>query len=101
MAKTSMIQKDQRRMHLINKYAAKRATLRKILNDPNADFDAKLQAQINIQKLPVNSCITRLQRRCRVTGRPHAVLRRFGLSRNELRKSAMFGNIPGLKKASW
>jgi small subunit ribosomal protein S14 len=36
-----------------------------------------------------------------VTGRPHAVYRKFGLSRIKLRETMMRGEVPGLKKASW
>ncbi|MDA8868677.1 30S ribosomal protein S14, partial [Pseudomonadales bacterium] len=41
------------------------------------------------------------QRRCGITGRPHGVYRKFGLSRNMLREAAMRGDVPGLVKASW
>jgi small subunit ribosomal protein S14 len=43
----------------------------------------------------------RQQRRCQITGRPHAVYRKFGLCRNKLREAAMRGDVPGLVKASW
>jgi small subunit ribosomal protein S14 len=39
--------------------------------------------------------------RCRITGRPHGVYRKFGLCRNKIREAAMRGDIPGLVKASW
>ena len=48
-----------------------------------------------------DSSPVRLQRRCQITGRPHAVYRKFGLSRNKLRELAMRGDVPGLVKASW
>ena len=54
-----------------------------------------------LQKLPRDSSPARLQRRCQITGRPHAVYRKFGLSRNKLRELAMKGDVPGLVKASW
>jgi len=54
-----------------------------------------------IQKLPRNASPTRQTRRCSLTGRPHAVYRKFGLSRIKLRESAMRGEIPGLVKSSW
>jgi len=43
----------------------------------------------------------RQQRRCGLTGRPHAVYRKLGLARNKLREAAMRGDVPGLVKASW
>ena len=39
--------------------------------------------------------------RCRLTGRPHGVYRKFGRGRNKLREAAMRGDIPGLVKSSW
>jgi small subunit ribosomal protein S14 len=44
---------------------------------------------------------TRRENRCRLCGRPRAVLRKFGICRICLRKLADQGMIPGLKKASW
>ena len=58
-------------------------------------------AQIKLQKQPRDANPIRMQRRCAITGRPHAVYRKFGLSRNKLREQAMQGNIPGLVKSSW
>lgn len=39
--------------------------------------------------------------RCKRCGRPHGVIRRFGLCRICLRELAYKGEIPGMKKASW
>ena len=39
--------------------------------------------------------------RCKKCGRPHGVIRRFGLCRICLREMAYKGEIPGVKKASW
>jgi small subunit ribosomal protein S14 len=44
---------------------------------------------------------TRAYNRCKICGRPHAYYRDFGLCRLCLRKYALEGKIPGLKKASW
>jgi len=42
-----------------------------------------------------------LRNRCKITGRPRGVYRKFGLCRNKLREHAMMGDVPGLTKASW
>ena len=39
--------------------------------------------------------------RCSRCGRPHSVLRRFGICRLCLSDMAYNGQIPGMKKASW
>ena len=58
-------------------------------------------ARVELQKLPRDASPVRLRNRCRITGRPHGYYRKFGLSRNKLRKAAMRGDVPGLVKASW
>ena len=101
MAKVSMVLREKRRLKTVKKYAAKRAALKAKVNDVNLDVEDRLAAQQQLQKLPRDASPARLQRRCRVTGRPHAVYRKFGLSRNKLREMAMRGEVPGLTKASW
>jgi small subunit ribosomal protein S14 len=101
MAKTSMIMREKKRARLVAKYATKRAALKAVLSDPKASDDEKWVAQIALQKLPRDASPVRQQRRCQITGRPHGVYRKFGLSRNKLREAAMRGDVPGLVKASW
>jgi small subunit ribosomal protein S14 len=101
MAKTSQVFRDRRRKTLIQKYAAKRAELRKRLKDRNTSMEEKLQVQEAFAKLPRNSCPTRLKRRCQLTGRPRAYYRKFGVSRIALRDLALRGQLPGVRKASW
>jgi small subunit ribosomal protein S14 len=101
MAKKSMIAREVKRAKIAAKYAAKRNALKAIVNDRNADQDQIDEALADLQKLPRDASPSRKQRRCRVSGRPHAVYRKFGLSRNKLREAAMRGDVPGLVKASW
>tara|TARA_Y100000739_G_scaffold54097_1_gene43625 strand:- start:243 stop:548 length:306 start_codon:yes stop_codon:yes gene_type:complete len=101
MAKTSMIAREKKRARVAEKYAEKRNTLKAILSDLNSSDDEKWVAQVKLQKLPRDASPCRRQRRCRITGRPHGVYRKFGLCRNKLREAAMRGDIPGLTKASW
>ncbi|CUB03875.1 30S ribosomal protein S14 [Marinomonas aquimarina] len=101
MAKVSMIQREAKRTKLVAKYAEKRAALKAIINDVNASDDEKWEATLKLQALPRDSSSSRQRNRCQVTGRPHGVFRRFGLSRIKLREAAMRGDVPGLKKASW
>jgi small subunit ribosomal protein S14 len=101
MAKKSQVLRDQKRVRLIAKHADKRAGLRKRLNDPEVSMEEKLEIQEEFAKLPRNSCPTRLTRRCVLTGRSHAVYRKFGLSRIMLREMTLRGELPGMKKSSW
>ncbi len=101
MAKKSMIAREVKRIKTVQKYAAKRAELKAIIADVNATDDARDEAMAKLHKMPRDASPARLQRRCRVTGRPHAVYRKFGLCRNKLREAMMRGDVPGLVKASW
>ncbi len=101
MAKQSIIQRERKREKLVAKYGSKREELRQILKSVTANDEEKWDAQVKLQKLPVNSSKSRLQNRCNLTGRPHGVYRKFGLCRNKLRKFVMNGDVPGLTKASW
>jgi len=101
MAKKSMIAREKKRALTVARFAEKRAAIKAILHDVNASDEEKWDAQIALQKLPRNASPCRQQRRCQVTGRPHAVYRKFGLCRNKLREAAMSGNVPGLVKSSW
>ncbi len=101
MAKKSMIQREAKRARTVEKYAAKRAELKAVIGNPNVSDEERWEAQMKLQKLPRDASPSRRQRRCRVTGRPHAVYRKFGLSRIKLREAAMKGDVPGLVKSSW
>jgi small subunit ribosomal protein S14 len=101
MAKTSMVEREKKRARTVAKFAAKRAKLKALIVDPKATDEQKWNAQVALQKLPRDASPCRMQRRCQVTGRPHAVYRKFGLCRNKLREAAMNGDVPGLVKASW
>ena len=101
MAKSSMKNREAKRTKLVAKYAAKRAELKAIISSPEASEEARWDAQVALQKIPRDASPVRQQRRCQVTGRPHGVYRKFGLSRIKLREAAMRGDVPGLKKASW
>jgi len=89
MAKKSIIARDEKRKKMILKYAERRAEL-KAAGD-----------QEGLHLLPRNSSPTRYKNRCSETGRPHAYMRTFGLSRISFREHASKGEIPGVTKASW
>ena len=96
-----MIARETKRAAAVAKFAEKRAALKAIIANPASSDDEVWEAQVKLQKLPRDASPVRQQRRCRITGRPHAVYRKFGLCRNKLREAAMRGDVPGLVKASW
>lgn len=101
MAKQSMIARENKRAKTVAKYAAKRAELKKMSVDMSLSYEERMDAIDKLSKLPKDASPVRRQNRCRLTGRPHGVYRKFGLSRNMLRQLAMQGDVPGLRKASW
>ncbi|KFZ30103.1 30S ribosomal protein S14 [Pseudidiomarina salinarum] len=101
MAKESMKMREHKRTKLVEKYAEKRIALKKVISDPTTSDEDRWEAVLKLQSLPRDSSPVRQRNRCRVTGRPHGFLRKFGMSRIKVREKAMRGEIPGLKKASW
>ncbi|MBJ7224119.1 MULTISPECIES: 30S ribosomal protein S14 [Enterobacterales] len=101
MAKQSMKAREVVRVKLADKYRAKREELKAIISGVNSSDEERWDAVLKLQTLPRDSSPSRQRNRCRQTGRPHAFLRKFGLSRIKVREAAMRGEIPGLKKASW
>lgn len=101
MAKKSMIAREVKRAKLVEKYAAKRATLKAIINNPESSMEEREVAQTKLNAMPRDASPSRMHNRCAITGRPHGFYRKFGLARNKLREATMKGEIPGLSKASW
>ena len=89
MAKKSKIAKYHKQLELIKRYADLRRELK-----AKGDYEG-------LRKLPLDSNPNRLKHRDRIDGRPHAYMRKFGLSRINFRDLAHKGQLPGVKKASW
>lgn len=96
-----MIAREVKRKKLVKKLSVKRNALKEAIRNPNATFEEKELAQLQLQKMPRDSSMSRVRNRCNLTGRPHGYYRKFGLSRNKLREATMRGDVPGLVKASW
>ena len=101
MAKTAVINRNEKRRKTVKKFEVKRTALLAIINDFKHPADERLAARMQLQKLPRNASPTRVRNRCKLTGRPRGVYSKFGLGRNKLREIAMRGEIPGMTKASW
>jgi len=101
MAKKAMIERELKRQKLVEKYAAKRAALKVIINDESKPMEERFRASLKLAKLPRNSSATRLHNRCQLTGRPHAYYRKLKISRIALRELGSGGQLPGVVKSSW
>ena len=100
MARKAIIEREKKRARMVRQYAARRAELKRIANDPNVAFPDQLAARRQLHLLPKNSSRIRQRNRCFVTGRPHGYIRFFGMCRIIFREQAHLGNLPGIKKAS-
>jgi small subunit ribosomal protein S14 len=56
---------------------------------------------LKVKQQRVQKYKTREYNRCKLCGRPHSYMRKFGICRLCFRKLAYKGQIPGVKKASW
>ena len=101
MAKKSSIEKNAHRAKLTKQIAGRRARLKAVARDRDAQPEERFEAQLKLSELPRNSSATRLRNRCALTGRPRAYYRKFKLSRIALRELASAGQIPGMVKSSW
>jgi small subunit ribosomal protein S14 len=101
MAKTSSVEKNNRRRKLVKQYAAKRAKLKAIIQNKDVTMEERFTAQLKLAELPRNSAKTRIRNRCEVTGRPRAYYRKLKMSRLALREMSNQGLIPGMVKSSW
>jgi small subunit ribosomal protein S14 len=101
MAKTSVVNRNEKRRGTVKKFAARRTALLAIVNNAKLSDEERMAARLKMQQLPRNASPSRVRNRCELTGRPRGVFRKFGLGRNKLREIAMRGEIPGLTKASW
>ena len=101
MAKTSSVEKNNRRRKLVARSAAKRAALKAIIMDQSKPIEERFRAQLKLSAMPRNGAKIRIRNRCEVTGRPRAVYRKLGMSRIALRELGNSGVSPGLVKSSW
>ncbi|KAG0320805.1 hypothetical protein BGZ97_012769 [Linnemannia gamsii] len=100
VAKVALIEREKKRAHLAQKYAAKRTALKTIIDDAKKSDEDRYAARLQLQQLPRNANPTRKRNRCALTGRPRGTFRKFGLARGKIREIAFRGEIPGLTKAS-
>lgn len=101
MAKTSSVEKNNRRRKMVKQYANKRAKLKAIIQSKDTPIEERFAAQLKLAELPRNSAKNRIRNRCEITGRPRAYYRKVKMSRLALREMSNNGMIPGMVKSSW
>ncbi len=101
MAKTGMIERNNKRRRLSARDAEKRAALKELANNKAMPMEERFAARLKLAQLPRNGSPTRIRNRCEVTGRPRGFYRKMKMSRIALRELGNQGLIPGLVKSSW
>ncbi|MGW4224335.1 30S ribosomal protein S14 [Streptomyces bauhiniae] len=101
MAKKSKIAKNDDRRRTVERYAARRAELKGIIRRPISTMAERATAQQELSRQPRDASATRVRNRDSVDGRPRGHLRKFGLSRVNVRQQAHAGFLPGVRKSSW
>ena len=101
MAKKSKIARDKQRREMVERYAERRAQLKKASVDQTLSEEERDEAMAKLHRLPRNASPVRLRNRDVVDGRPRGHLRKFGISRVRMREMALRGELPGVTKSSW
>ncbi len=101
MAKRSKIEKNNRRIAVVAKYAERRSELKRIITSPDSSPQQRSLAQQELARQPRDASPVRIRNRDAVDGRPRGHLRKFGLSRVRVREMAHRGELPGVRKSSW
>ena len=101
MAKTSAVNRNNKRIKMNKKYSSKRKKLKDIIMNKKLSLEERFKAQLKLSKMPRNSAKNRIMNRCQISGRPHGVYRKLKISRIALRELTLEGKIPGMVKSSW
>nr|YP_010969978.1 ribosomal protein S14 [Taenitis blechnoides]WNR49191.1 ribosomal protein S14 [Taenitis blechnoides] len=100
MAKKSLIERENKKKKLVDKYSVVRQSLKRQIKS-SLRIQEKIILSKKLQSLPRNSAPVRLRTRCSLTGRPRSNYRDFGFSRHVLREMAHTCVLPGVSKSSW
>jgi small subunit ribosomal protein S14 len=101
MAKTSVRNRNQKRVKLVNRFKVKRDELRAAVSNIHLSDKERWEAMHKLQDLPRDSSPVRSRNRCKLCGRPRAYNRLTGLCRLHMRIATIGGMVPGMRKASW
>jgi small subunit ribosomal protein S14 len=101
MAKTSSVERNEKRRRMAKKFSSKRTRLKAVATDESLPLEQRFEARLKLAALPRNSAPSRVRNRCELTGRPRAYYRKLKMSRIALRELASRGQIPGMVKSSW
>ncbi len=101
MAKSSAVNRNNKRVKTAKSQANKRAKLKETIMNRDLPVEERFAASLKLAELPRNGAKNRVRNRCALTGRPRSFHGKFNLCRNMLRKLASEGQLPGVTKSSW
>lgn len=101
MAKVSAVNRNEKRIKKSKGQAAKRAQLKETIMNRDLPVEERFAASLKLAEMPRNGAKIRVRNRCALTGRPRSFHGKFNLCRNQLRKLASEGQLPGVTKSSW
>ncbi len=100
MAKTSSVERNNKRIELSQSKRKSRLALKEIIKKGSPE--EAYEAMLKLAKTKRDESPCRVRNRCRSCGRSHGTYRKFALCRMCLREAVMMrGDIPGVRKASW
>lgn len=98
---TNLIRVEGLRAEAIAKKQLRRQILRSIIKDCHIPIARRLLAAQRLRMLTGLNTLTRLSRRCRISGRSRQVLQFAGLARMHLRQQFHERLVPGLVQRRW
>lgn len=96
-----MVRRDKRRRKCVAQYEGERLRLRAIVKNKLLPEVVQEKARKELASHPRDAFISRVRKRCVLTGRGRGVLTEYGLCRMKFRELADFGHISGLTRSSW
>ena len=101
MAKTSSINRNEKRRKMAKNADARRKKLKALIKNKTTSMEDRFTAVMKLAEMPRNSAKVRIRNRCELTGRARGNYRKLKMCRIKLRELASHGLIPGMVKSSW
>lgn len=98
---TNWTLRDVQRRRILQQHAEERNRITSIFRNDILPQELKEAARAQIQKVPRDSAITRVNRRCSITGRGRGIFHQFRVSRMVFRPEADYNRISGVQRAHW
>jgi len=98
---TNWTLRDVQRRRILEQHAEERNKITSIFRNDILPQELKEAAREQIHKVPRDSAITRINRRCSITGRGRGIFHQFRVSRMVFRAEADYNKISGVQRANW